>query len=339
MNQPTPKKWMPIFHKFISNLKIISKNVDSATDGAGSKLELYPSQEMFLQTIADGLGANQHKFYFLKSRQLGISTISLAVDIFWLAMFPGTRGALVVDEDRNREQFRNTLKLYIKSFPDGFFGDSFGLKKGGDNRYGMSFTNNSSLDFIVAGVKDKESFGDGGGYSFAHLTEVGRYGAEGALRSFEQALSEEHPNRLYIYESRAAGPNHWQSMWLQAARDIYTIRRCFIGWWALPSQKITKADPRWTAYGTLPPDADERDLMEAVKVMYGHEVTREQLAWYRWRADDVGVDIEVLHAQQPWTEEQAFVTAGSTFFHIRILANDLDRVSEPPSGSDCWRQR
>lgn len=327
--QLPPAKWVPVFRKFLKSLKIQSKDNPSGLDGAGSTMDLWGSQERFLRALEEGLSHNQHKFYFLKSRQLGITTVSLAVDLFYLAMFPGTKGALVVDEDRNRESFRNTLKLYIESFPQNFFGGAFAVKKGGDNRFGLKFTNNSQLDFLVAGLKEKESFGDGGGYSLVHATEVGRYGSESALRSFEQALSERNPNRLYIYESRAAGPNHWQNMWRQAAKDIYTIRREFIGWWSHPGQVISKSDPRWTAYGTLPPDADERDLITAVKQMYDHDVTREQLAWYRWRADDEGVDMDTLHAQQPWTEDQAFVVAGATFFHHRLLAQDYERIDDP----------
>ena len=323
-----PSKWMPVFRTFLKHLRIQSKE-ETSLDGMGTELSLWGSQERFLKALSEGLSHNQHKFYFLKSRQLGITTISLAVDLFYLAMFPRTKGALVVDEDRNREQFRNILRNYVQSFPQDFFGDGFSIVKGGDNKYGMRFSNGSQMDFLVAGLKDKESFGDGGGYSLAHFTEVGRYGCEGALRSFEQALSERNPNRLYIYESRAAGPNHWQRMWQQAGKDIYTIRREFIGWWSNPGQVISKADPRWTAYGTLPPDSDERDLIHAVKEMYDHDVTREQLAWYRWRADDEGVDIEVLHAQQPWTEDQAFVVAGATFFHIRLLGQDFDRIGDP----------
>ena len=325
-------KWLPLFHKFISNLRIQSKDDPSDATGQGTPLVLMGSQERFLQNIAEGLENNQRTFYCLKSRQLGVTTISLAIDLFFLAMYPGTRGALVVDEDRNRDSFRNILKMYISSFPDGFFGDSFGIKKGGDNRFGLKFTNNSQLDFLVAGLKEKESFGDGGGYSLMHSTETGRYGCPSALTSFQQALSEKNPNRLYIYESRAAGPNHWQDMWRQGAKDFYTIRRFFIGWWSRADQMIPKSDPRWTAYGTLPPDAEERELIAAVSSMYGHEVTREQLAWYRWRANAEDISMDTMRAQQPWTEEEAFVTAGITFFHSRMLIADSERLADPDQG-------
>lgn len=336
MAKSAAPKWMPLFVKFIQHLKIQSKEIASGIDGKGSDLNLWGSQQRFLDNIAEGLELGQRTFYCLKSRQLGVTTISLAIDLFFLAMFPGTKGVLVVDEDRNRDQFRNIIKLYVQSFPADFFGESFAIKKGGDNRYGLKFTNNSQLDFLVAGTKEKESFGDGGGYSLAHFTECGRYGCPGALNSFRQALSENNPNRLYIYESRAAGPNHWQDMWRQAGKDYHTIRRFFIGWWSHPSQKIERGDPRWATYGAMPPDSEERDLILQVEEMYGHKVSREQLAWYRWRAGAEDITIEVMHAQQPWTEEQAFVTAGFSFFHQKLLQQDYDRIEDPEGDVTLW---
>jgi hypothetical protein len=325
-------KWMPLFTEFLKHLKIQSKETPSGIDGTGTSLDLWGSQQRFLETIASGLDAGQRTFYCLKSRQLGITTISLAIDLFFLAMYPGTRGALIVDEDRNRDSFRNILKLYIDSFPPEFFGSDFTIKKGGNNKFGMKFSNNSQLDFIVAGLKEKESFGDGGGYSLCHMTEVGRYGCPDAINSFRQALSENNPNRLYIYESRAAGPNHWQDMWNQAAKDVYTLRRVFIGWWSHPSQKIERSDARYRMYGTFPPNDIERTLMAQVQEMYGHTITREQLAWYRWRASAEDTSMESMHAQQPWTEDQAFVESGHSFFANRLIARDLDRIEDPDNG-------
>lgn len=332
-------RWLPLFDRFLAQLRIQSKEQSSGVDGAGVALDLWGSQRRFMENIATGLEGGQRVFYCLKSRQLGVTTISLAVDLFFLAMYPGTRGALVVDEDRNRDAFRGIIKTYIDSFPQGFFGEAFAIKKGSDNRYGMAFSNNSRLDFLVAGTKEKESFGDGGGYSLAHFTEVGRYGCPDALTSFRQALSENNPNRLYIYESRAAGPNHWQDMWRQGERDVHTIRRFFIGWWSAEHQRIGRGDPRWAAFGAGAPNEEERELIAQVKSLYDHDVSREQLAWYRWRADAEDVAIEVMHAQQPWTEHQAFVTAGYGFFQQRLLEKDFQRITDPENGVNLWAYR
>lgn len=705
--------WLPAFKKFIKFLKIQSKDAPSGLDGAGADLNLYGSQMRFLEEMAAGLAEGVRIFYCLKSRQLGVTTISLAIDVFFLAMFPGTRAALIVDESRNAESFRRIVELYVKSFPDGFFGGKFDILK--NNRVGITFSNNSQLDFLVAGLRDRESFGDGGGYSLAHFcaapgtpviiedgrivpieevkigarvlthtgalttvvdafgqpnkkgpmiriqpwlgdavtcsldhtiptqrgtieakdlrpddllvmpvrrikqvaiyvslpparmedyaaagktrrrrvnpvgagsffpliedtgfavgyylaegsiekagngrptgliftrhrdeaaysdravaalapfltpsrntkdrpnsltsqvsvygsalaqwvfdtfgekedkhipdrvftwgedfcrgllagllagdgsktrtsaqkyatntmilpttraslamqlrdiaaalgygwascryaaggvkygrnckpiwrltwcgdaaaklrallglevypqntkgqaqkyrienglvyikiktlergvdvpymwdlsvehsdhtfrtpsmsignTEVGRYGCPNALLSFRNALSEHNPNRLYIYESRAEGPNHWKDMWEDAADNPYLIRRFFIGWWSRADQRIPKSNPRFTQYGTYPPNEEERTLIAQVRESYGFTVDMEQLAWYRERANAKDMTIESMHAQQPWTEAQAFVTSGFSYFPIRMLQQDWDAITDWDTG-------
>ena len=140
--------------------------------------------------ILDGLADGIHDFTCLKSRQLGITTISLAIDIFWLAVHPGIIGALVCDTETNRDTFRETLRRYVTSFPKSFMGSGFQLVKGGDNRSFMKFSNASRLDFLVAGTTNKASWGESRGYSLAHCTEVANYGNPAGLYSFREGLAE-----------------------------------------------------------------------------------------------------------------------------------------------------
>jgi hypothetical protein len=164
------KDWRPLFHRFISELRIASKEVSSGTDPRGSKMSLWTSQQRFLDLVIDGLADGVHDFTCLKSRQLGITTVSLAIDLFWLAVHPGMLGALVVDTETNREAFRDVLRRYVQSFPKGFLGKSFAIVKGGDNRNFMKFSNNSRLDFLVAGTTAKKNtWGESRGYALAHM--------------------------------------------------------------------------------------------------------------------------------------------------------------------------
>lgn len=162
-----PNKWLGLFQKFIAEMRIDSKEV-AAVDSRGSPLDLWGSQQMALEQLCYGLDEGVRTFIFLKSRQLGISTLFLAVDIFWLAVHPGTIGALVVDTEKNRNAFRSTLVRYVNSFPKGFLGKSFKIMK--NNRDFMLFSNGSRLDTLVAGTSNKKSsWGEGQGYSLAHL--------------------------------------------------------------------------------------------------------------------------------------------------------------------------
>ncbi len=322
------QKWLQVFTEFIKYMRIDSKEV-AAVDSRGSPLNLWASQRILLEEICKGLDKGIRTFNILKARQLGISTFSLAIDIFWLAMHPGTLGCLVTESEGNRDVFRNTIRRYIENFPKGFFGKSFGIMKGQDNRNFMGFSNGSRLDFLIAGTRKKENWAEGRGYAFAHLTEVAKYGSAAGLASFRETLADNHPNRLFIYESTANGFNHWYNMWEEAKRDTHTKKAIFIGWWSKDINKIEKADPRYEIYGQEPADEEEQELIDIVKDRYDYKITHEQLAWYRWRNSDQSSAASDIHQNLPWTEQQAFVLSGISFFQPRSLQKDYERILNP----------
>ena len=97
-------RWLKTFERFSKDLRIKSKEVVS-DDPRGAPLEFWNSQKMFMQHLAAGLDDNIHTFYFLKGRQLGITTISIAlIDVFWLAVHNNMIGALVTENEKNRNK-------------------------------------------------------------------------------------------------------------------------------------------------------------------------------------------------------------------------------------------
>ena len=160
-------KWLRLFEAFAADLRIKSKELITA-DPRGAPLDMWVSQKRFLQEVGEGLDNGIHVFNCLKSRQLGVTTISLAlVDVFWLAMHPNMPGVLVCESEKNREKNRRLIESYIDSFPDNYFGSKFKYE---GNRMGLRFSNGSTLDFLVAGVRKKgTSWAEGQGYALAHL--------------------------------------------------------------------------------------------------------------------------------------------------------------------------
>lgn len=325
MIEKKSERWLPVFTDFIKLLRIDSKEV-AAVDDRGSKLELWESQRRFLKSVCEGLDQGKRIFYCLKSRQVGLTTLSLVFDVFWLAMYPATIGALVTDTPKNSAANRRAIRRYVESVPKGFFGKSFTIVD--DNRDFITFSNGSRLDLLVAGTRNKKAWGEGVGYVFAHLTEVASYGSKEGLDSFREALASNHPNRLVIYEGTAKGFNHWRDMWISAKKDLHTCSTIFVGWWSKDLNLIKRSDPRYAAYNSAP-TGEEQELIDAVEEQYGHKVTMEQLAWYRWRAAQDDVDIHTLYQNQPWTEGQAFVMTGFSFFATRVLQHDMARIQNP----------
>ena len=323
---PAPSIWIKAFEDFIVDLRISSKE-EVSVDQRGTKLNLWQSQRRTLDFIGRGLDDGVRQFYILKSRQLGLTTISLAIDLFWLAANKNMFGALVTDNEKNRDGNRSILKRYVNSFPEGYFGTDFYITK--DNRSFMEFSNGSRIDFLVAGTKKKSvSWAEGAGYVMAHVTELAKFGDADGIESFMEAMPQTNPNRLFIAESTANGFNAWRTMWLGAANDPYTKRALFVGWWSGDKNQIPRSDPRFLQYGASGASGEEREKIGQVAYLYGHKITPEQLAWIRWRNDNVGEADGIFAQNNPWTAEDAFVMSGYSFFQTRQIAKDIKEIMD-----------
>jgi len=322
-------RWLKAFETFAADLRVKSK--DQLSPGKfGVPLKMWASQRRLLQEIGDGLDSGIHSFNILKSRQLGATTLSVAlVDVFWPAMHPGIIGCLVTDTEKNRELNRAMIESYIASFGDGYFGDKFAIVR--SNRQMLEFSNGSRLDLLVAGTKRKSTaWAEGQGYAFAHLTEVASYGDVEGLKSLEESFTHTNLHRLFVRESTAKGYNHWQTRW-RAGQNSLTERSFFIGWWAGDNNKIEKRDARYNQYGLYPPKSDEKEKIAKVKRLYDWKITPEQLAWIRWKEVDAGAEQNLLEQNQPWDEDEAFVLTGYSFFQVRAVDADLKRLlADPP---------
>jgi Terminase RNaseH-like domain len=319
-------KWLRLFETFAADLRIKSKEVNSS-DPRGVPLDMWVSQKRFLQEIGSGLDNGIHVFNCLKSRQLGCTTLSLAlVDVFWPAMHPNLIGCLVTDNEKNREINRGMIEGYIDSFPAGYFGEAFKIVKA--NRTMLQFSNGSRLDFLVAGTKKKSiSWAEGQGYAYAHLTEISKYGDPQGLKSLEESFAQTNPHRLYVYESTANGMNHWHEKWTAGVKDI-TQRSFFIGWWSGDNNRLERKSALFAQYGSYPATAEERAKIEQVRILYEWKVTQEQLAWYRWKQVQASSEQDLLEQNNPWTADEAFVEPGYSFFNARLIGKDLKRLHE-----------
>jgi len=288
--------WLPVFQSFIEQLRIQSKELQ-ATDERGSKLDLWGSQRIYLEQISQGMDDGIRDFYCLKSRQLGVTTVSLAIDLFWLATHPRMMGVLVADNDGNRDFFRKTLQNYHASLPPEFVRGVFEKVK--DNEGYMEFSNGARLDFLVAGTR-KKTWGEGRGYTLAHVTEVSKYGTPEGISSFKETLAEKNPDRLFMWESTAFGMNHWRDMYEEAERDTFTKRGFFVGWWSKEPNSVDRKDNRFAVFGTEPPNPEEREKIKLVKERHGVIISQEQLAWRRWRDADTSTSKADLDQNQPW---------------------------------------
>jgi len=291
------------FYQFCSELKIETKE-----QGLRKMDNLLGTQTYVMDEIASGLESGVHFFVILKGRQLGITTISLALDLYWHYINAGLNGTLVTDTEENRDMFRGTLGSYMEGLPK-----EYKIPILAHNRNSLSLKNRSRIFYQVAGLRAKGSLGRGKGITFLHGTETSSWGDEEGLASLLASLAETNPKRLYIFESTARGFNMFHDMYVTAKR-ARTQKAIFCGWWrnefysAAPDTDVYKV--YWD--GKLTPE--EKEWTRDIKKLYNFEINSRQMAWWRWKMLEGIKDDSLMYQEFPPTEDYAFVMTGTSFF-------------------------
>jgi hypothetical protein len=291
------------FYEFCSHLKIETKEL-----GLRKMDNLMGTQTYVMDEISKGLKEDIHFFVILKGRQLGITTISLALDLYWHFANEGLQGTLTTDTEENRDMFRSTLAMYMEGLPK-----EYKIPLITHNRNQLSLKNRSRLFYQVAGLRAKGSLGRGKAITFLHGTETSSWGDEEGLASLLASLAEQNPNRLYIFESTARGFNMFHDMYM-TAKKAKTQRAIFCGWWR---NQFYSADPNSDVYkvywdGKLTPE--EKEWTKDIKKLYDVEINSRQIAWWRWKLHEGIKDDALMYQEFPPTEDYAFIMSGTSFF-------------------------
>jgi hypothetical protein len=291
------------FYHFCRQLKIETKE-----QGLRKMDHLLGTQTYVMEEFAKGLEEDVHFFVILKGRQLGITTISLALDLYWHFTHPGLQGTLTTDTEENRDMFRSTLAMYMDGLPK-----EYRIPLIAHNRNQLSLKNRSRLFYQVAGLRAKGSLGRGKAITYLHGTETSSWGDEEGLASLLASLAETNPDRMYIFESTARGFNMFHDMYVTAKR-ARTQRAIFCGWWR---NELYMADPDsqiYKVYWDGRMTGEEKEWVRDIKKLYGFEINSRQLAWWRWKMSEGIKDESLMYQEFPPTEDYAFVMTGTSFF-------------------------
>jgi hypothetical protein len=292
------------FYQFCKHLKIESKEQGMITLGE----TLLGTQTYVIDEVAKGINDGVHFFVVLKGRQLGITTISLAMDLYWHFLNPGMQGTLTTDTEENREQFRSTLQMYMDGLPK-----EYKIPLVSHNRNQMVLKNRSRMFYQVAGTRNKGTLGRGKGITFLHGTETSSWGDEEGLASLLASLAETNPLRYYMFESTARGFGMYHDMWI-TAKKAKTQKAIFCGWWR---NQLYSVDPQSDIYRTYwdgKLSAEEKEWTREVRKIYNYEINSRQMAWWRWKLYEGLKDESLMYQEFPPTEDYAFIMTGSSFF-------------------------
>ena len=269
---------------------------------------LLGSQTYVMDEISSGLANDIHFFVILKGRQLGITTISLALDLYWHFKNNGLQGTLTTDTEENKDMFRGTLAAYMDGLPK-----EYKIPLIAHNRNSLSLKNRSRIFYQVAGLRAKGTLGRGKGITFLHGTETSSWGDEEGLASLLASLAETNPKRLYIFESTARGFNMFHEMYA-TAKKARTQKAIFCGWWR---NQFYSSDPKSDVYkvywdGKL--TGEEKEWTRDIKKLYNYEINSRQMAWWRWKLAEGIKDDSLMYQEFPPTEDYAFVMTGTSYF-------------------------
>jgi len=294
-----------VFKKFCEALTVESKEDGKILLGK----QLLGSQRHVMREIGKGLENGIHFFVIQKARQLGITTITLALDLYWHYIHSGMQGTIVTDSEENRDMVRSTLEMYQNGLPV-----EYKIPVSSHNRNQMVFKNRSRLFYQVAGKRSNGGLGRGKGITFLHGTETSSWGDEEGLLSLIASLAEKNERRLFVFESTARGFNHWHEMFTEAERSL-TQKAIFAAWWMNDKYSTERDSMVFKTYWDNKMTPFEKEWVKEVNKKYNAEITPEQLAWYRWKQIELFNDNESIMMQEyPSTPEQGFIMSGASFF-------------------------
>lgn len=319
------------FDKFCKMLRINSKEFGVVP------LKFWGTQREYLRQIQKGIEDGVRDFKCLKGRQGGITTVDMAIALFWMNKYRGTLGAMITDDASNLVRGRGIITQYMRSLPpEAHVGHD---RLGHHNIYELELDNASILSYLVAGKRKKSAdsgdLGQGKGLNFLIATEVASWSDSKQVDKLTDSLAEKHPNRLYLWEGTANGFNHWYDMY-RDAREAVTQRAIFIGWWLHELHWCEKGSSEYRVYWDGKLNNEEKRWVKEVKQLYGVEVQPEQIAWWRLQLHEKKrSDLNALYQEHPPTEEYAFIMSGYKFFSSDKLTESYKKAMNTPF--EAWR--
>lgn len=241
----------------------------------------------------------------LKSRQLGITTVSCMLSLYHAITKPNSHCMLISYSLDSASSIFDKLKQMYEDLPK-----PLKLKEVANNRSMLKFNNGSKI--TVCTLSSKE-LGRGSSICFCHISELAFAKQEMVkkqLLAIEQALL---PNATLIIESTANGLNEFSDLWEKAENGDNLYKPFFFSW---IDDKVMFADEykafskRYIATKGHKLKESELDITE--KAYFEQGASLEQLMWRRLKVANSSE--ESFRQEYPASPIEAFVTSGNNIF-------------------------
>jgi len=252
----------------------------------------------------------------LKSRQLGISSVTVALSIRACIVQPNTTCLLVSHDSKSTNTIFDKLKQQFNSLPDWLK-----PKLDANNRQELKFENGSKITCTTAGNKE---IGRGDTLTgIIHLSEFAFWkNPEKQLHALSQAVSD---TGKIIIESTARGYNCFATTYYKAKNDENSYKEFFFNWIngkGLFKNQYKVAMQEYKARNGRNLSMEDLDDTEIGLVNLG--ATLEQLAWRRKKISTDSV--ETFGVEYPATDEECFLTTGQQIFDSKRINSSLTAI-------------
>lgn len=257
----------------------------------------------------------------LKSRQIGFSTLSLGLMLFYACTMPNTSYLMLSYDGESVQNLFDRLKAMYESMPD-----KHKLPQKRMNKMELLLQNGSRISVKVASNK-------GLGRSFTcqiiHLSEFAFWSEEQqekGLLGLEQALAKNDKSALII-ESTAHGiGNNYYNIFTNAEKGHSKYKAFFYNWFQNKTQFASEYDlaDKWYRSEMHGQRLAARDLTPYEKSLYDKGAMLKQLEWRQWKLQDMTQD--EFNQEFPSTPEEAFITTNVGVFDAEIITERYNNL-------------
>lgn len=255
----------------------------------------------------------------LKARQVGLTTLELARDL-WFALCRSSVAVAVIVQPHKENMPRRKVIAQLRDMIE-HLGRSVGAEWSGAT---VRFANMSSITVLDAGGSEEAAskMGRGGTYHRAHVTELAHFPFAGVLlEAMLAAVPPPERGGEFTVESTPRGVGGaFYDLWVGAQANTNGLRPHFFAWFWLSSYALPVEGADEVA---TPTDPEEVDLCSTA-ALAGCPLTKGQLAWWRRRVSALG--IRTVQQEYPHDPRRCFLLAGDSYFD-RAAIDRLDLAS------------
>ena len=301
-----PALWLKNFVKIDSNGEIVPFAVN-------------PEQKNFLDNMS-------RYNIILKSRQIGFSTLSLGLMLYYAFQIPNSNYMMLAHMESTTNTLFTKLKLMYESIPEKY---RIGFRK--SNEKELFLENNSRISIQTASKQSADGIGRGYSLMMIHLSEFALYDdyVQENLSTIESALVKS-PNAKIIIESTAQGLNYFYYLFKDAIAGNSKYKAFFYNWLGEGSKRYYKFEyelaKQWYKKGIVKYLTDD-EMDETEKKLYALGANKVQLIWRRWRLRDMTP--EQFRQDFPSTWQEAFVSTQESVFDQKQISDRLLFIPEP----------